>query len=68
MFLSKIHYSDIMDDYNLLVKKGNVGIYNSCEITELVIMEPTNKIYNLYTICVFQEKNITPSKHAPKLK
>ena len=63
MFLSKIHYSDIMDDYNLLVKKGNVGIYNSCEITELVIMEPTNKIYNLYTICVFQEKNITPSKH-----
>lgn len=57
-----------MDDYNLLVKKGNVGIYNSCEITELVIMEPTNKIYNLYTICVFQEKNITPSKHAPKLK
>lgn len=51
-----------MDEYDLLVKKGNIGIYNSCEVTELVIMEP-NKIYNLYTICVFQEKNVTPEKH-----
>lgn len=51
-----------MDEYDLLVKKGNIGIYNSCEVTELVIMEP-NKIYNLYTICVFQEKNVTPKKH-----
>ena len=31
----------------LLVKKGNIGIYNSCEVNELVIMEPSNKIYNL---------------------
>ena len=50
-----------MDEYELLVKKGNIGIYNSCEVTELVIME-SNKIYNLYTICVFQEKNVTPDK------
>ena len=39
-----------MDEYGLLVKSGNIGIYNSCEVTELVIMEPSNKIYNLYTI------------------
>lgn len=51
-----------MDEYDLLVKKGNIGIYNSCEVTELVIIEP-NKIYNLYTLCVFQEKNVTPEKH-----
>lgn len=44
-----------MDEYNLLVKKGNIGFYNSCEITELVIIEG-QKIYNLYTLCVFQEK------------
>ena len=50
-----------MDEYDLLVKKGNIGIYNSCEVTELVIMEP-NKIYNLYTICVFQEKDVTSEK------
>ena len=31
----------------LLVKKGNIGIYNSCEVNELVIMEPSNKIYKL---------------------
>ncbi|ALT69318.1 VPA1262 family N-terminal domain-containing protein [Methanobrevibacter millerae] len=52
-----------MDEYDLLSKKGNVGIYNSCEVTELVVMEPSNKIYNLFTICVFQEKNVTPKKH-----
>lgn len=52
-----------MDEYDLLVKEGNIGIYNSCEVTELVIMEPTNKIYNLYTLCVFQEKDVTPKKH-----
>lgn len=51
-----------MDEYGLLVKSGKIGIYNSCEVTELVIMEPSNKIYNLYTICVFQEKNVTPEK------
>ena len=44
-----------MDEYELLVKKGNIGIYNSCEVTELVIMEPNEIIYNLYTLCVFQE-------------
>ena len=52
-----------MDEYDLLVKEGNIGIYNSCEVTELVIMEPTNKIYNLYTLGVFQEKDVTPKKH-----
>lgn len=52
-----------MDEYELLVKNGNIGIYNSCEITELVIMEPNEIIYNLYTLCVFQEKNVSPEKH-----
>ena len=52
-----------MDEYDLLVKNGNIGIYNSCEITELVIMEPNEIIYNLYTLCVFQEKNVSPEKH-----
>lgn len=52
-----------MDEYDLLVKNGNIGIYNSCEVTELVIMEPNEMIYNLYTLCVFQEKNVSPEKH-----
>ena len=52
-----------MEEYDLLVKEGNIGFYNSCEVTELVIMESTNKIYNLYTLCVFQEKGVTTEKH-----
>lgn len=51
-----------MDEYELLVKNGNIGIYNSCEVTELVIIEE-DKIYNLYTICVFQERNVNPEKY-----
>lgn len=51
-----------MEEYDLLVKQGNIGIYNSCEVTELVIRE-SNEFYNLYTICVFQEKNVTPERH-----
>lgn len=51
-----------MEDYELLVKNANIGFYNSCEVTELVIIE-SDKLYNLYTICVFQEKSVTPEKY-----
>ena len=42
-----------MKEYDLLTGKENIGFYNSCEITELVIME-SNNIYNLYTIVFYQ--------------
>lgn len=56
-----------MKEYDLLVKEGNIGIYNSCEVTELVIFE-RKKIYNLYTLCVFQEKKVTTEKHKYDLR
>lgn len=36
-----------MEEYDLLVKQGNIGIYNSCEVTELVIRE-SRLCQNLY--------------------
>ena len=52
-----------MDEFEVLIKKGNIGIYNSCEVTELVIIEDKDIIYNLYSIVVFQEKRVDSKKH-----
>lgn len=50
---------DIMslDDFKELIKKGNIGFYNSCEVTEIFLIKKKEKIiYNLFTLAVFEEK------------
>lgn len=46
-------------DYNLLVSNGNIGFYNSCEVTEIFLYNPKEKsYYNFYTLISFEEKEI----------
>ena len=51
-----------MDEYELLVKSGNIGIYNSCEVTELVIMEP-NELFIIYILSAFSKKKMSVLKN-----
>ena len=48
-----------MDDYNLLVSKGTIGFYNSCEVTEIFLHHKNEEDYfNLFTLVCFEEKII----------
>jgi hypothetical protein len=47
----------IADDFDILIKVGNVGFYQSCEVTEFFICNKLDEsILNLYTLVVFEEK------------
>jgi hypothetical protein len=47
----------IADDFDILIKAGNVGFYQRCEVTEFFIYNKADQsILNLYTIGVFEEK------------
>lgn len=47
----------ILDDFKELIKKGNIGFYNSFEVTEFLLIEKKEKIiYKLYPLVVFEEK------------
>ncbi len=44
-------------DFTVLSTAGNIGFYNSCEVTELFLFNKRNKtIFNFFTIVVFEEK------------
>ncbi|MCF6459523.1 VPA1262 family N-terminal domain-containing protein [Clostridium sp. Cult3] len=44
-------------DFDLLIEKGNLGFYNSCEITTIFLYDNTiKKAKNFYTIVVFEER------------
>ena len=44
-------------DFDLLIEKGNLGFYNSCEITTIFLYDKTiKKAKNFYTIVVFEER------------
>ena len=47
-----------MENFELLIKDGNIGFYNSCEITEIYMFPKENNkaIYNLFTLVTFEEK------------
>ena len=47
-----------MGNFELLIKDGNIGFYNSCEITEIYMFPKENNkaIYNLFTLVTFEEK------------
>jgi len=58
----------ILSDFKLLSKKGILGFYNSCEITEIVIFHKNNpkQPFNLLTIVVFEERELFSSDKKPK--
>jgi hypothetical protein len=44
-------------DFKILTENGNIGFYQSCEITELFLTrKKDNTTLNFYTIAVFEEK------------
>lgn len=44
-------------DFDLLIEKGNLGFYNSCEVTTIFLYDNTiKKAKNFYTIVVFEER------------
>lgn len=47
-----------MEDFDLLIKEGNIGFYDSCEITEIFMFPKENNknIFNLFTLVTFEEK------------
>lgn len=46
-----------MTDYELLTQAGNIGFYNSCEITQLFVHEKGSKTNtNLFILAVFEER------------
>ncbi len=47
-----------MDNFDLLIAQGNLGFYNTCEVTNaFVIDRNTDVIYNYFTIFVFEERD-----------
>ena len=54
-----------LDNFNELIKTGNIAFYESCEITEIFLIKKKEKIiYNFFTIAVFEEKkNYTLNKN-----
>lgn len=53
-------------DFDLLIEKGNLGFYNSCEITTIFLYDNTiKKAKNFYTIVVFQEREKSISNEKP---
>ncbi len=52
-----------MTEFDTLIALGNIGIYYSCEVTEIFVMRKGDlKFSNFYTLVVFQEKSVTSSK------
>lgn len=53
-------------DFDLLIEKGNLGFYNSCEITTIFLYDNTiKKAKNFYTIVVFEEREKSISNEKP---
>jgi hypothetical protein len=51
-------------DYKILVDKGNVGFYNSCEVTQLFLHRKNDKAnFNFFIIAVFEEKPFIKTNH-----
>ncbi|MGL6298402.1 MAG: VPA1262 family N-terminal domain-containing protein [Methanobacteriaceae archaeon] len=46
-----------INDFETLIHNGNIGFYQSCEVTEIFIHNNINKEnFNFFTLCVFEEK------------
>lgn len=56
-----ISKQEIINQFNMLVTAGNIGFYNSCEVTELFLWnKKTSKAHNLFILCVFEERDTPP--------
>lgn len=50
---------NFVDEFDLLIKQGNLGFYTSCEVTHVIVFDKeTKQAYNYYTIFVFEERGI----------
>ncbi len=47
----------ILKDFDLLIQHDAIGCYNSCEVTEIVILKE-EKAYNIYTLMCFEYSNM----------
>lgn len=52
---------DIKNDFDILVGNGNIGFYNTAEITYIFLIEDGNTL-NVFTLIVFEEENKTSKK------
>lgn len=44
-------------DFTTLTTAGNIGFYNSCEVTEIFLHRKSDKaVFNFFTLAVFEEK------------
>ncbi|WP_413824355.1 VPA1262 family N-terminal domain-containing protein [Methanobrevibacter sp. UBA337] len=54
------------EEYKLLTAKGNLGFYESCEVTEIYLKNKKNEEnINIYTLVVFEEKLYENDKTKP---
>jgi hypothetical protein len=51
----KVESAELLKEYNLLTKRGNLGFYKRAEITTIFAINKYNTPRNLYTIIVFEE-------------
>lgn len=52
------------NDFEILLKDGNIGFYQSCEVTQLFIQKKVdNSVFNFFIIASFEEKPFTLRNH-----
>jgi len=57
----------IKEDYKLLLEKGNLGFYNSAEITNIYLISKSEKNpINVFSLVVFEEKECSSSREKRK--
>lgn len=42
-------------DFENLCRQGVIGFYESCEVTQIFLIEKNSKIFNYYALIVFEE-------------
>lgn len=49
--------SSILNDFDVLCAKGNLGFYNSSEITNIYLIKDSKTFLNVFTLVVLEERN-----------
>ena len=50
------------NEFEQLIRKGNLGFYSSCEITTAYLYSQNKQAFNLFSIFVFEERTIKDDK------
>lgn len=53
---NSISVEDVTEDFNLLTKKGVVGLYNRCEVIQIFGLK-NRKAFNIFTIITFEKSS-----------